>query len=47
VQTVDIVNALPKIDFGSSSNEIMEENVYPSEEDNLGFKIAADPRIDL
>jgi predicted helicase len=47
VQTVDIVNALPKLDFGSSSNEIMEENVYPSEEDNLGFKIAADPRIDL
>lgn len=39
VQTVDIVNSLPKVDFGTNSNEAEVIKMYPSQE----MKIAAEP----
>jgi len=44
VQTVDIVNGLPKIDFGAETNDTKEVKLYPTAEDNLS--IAAEPDHD-
>ncbi len=43
IQTVDIVNNLPKLDFQSSSIENKEVKMYPTKEDNEQINIAAEP----
>lgn len=45
VQTVDIVNNLPKVDFGSSSNESNIVKMYPTPEESEEMNIAAEPEI--
>lgn len=45
VQTVDIVNSLPKVDFGSSSNESKTIKMYPNLEDIESMNIAAEPEL--
>jgi predicted helicase len=45
VQTVDIVNALPKVDFGSSSNESKIIKMYPTQEESEEMNIAAEPEV--
>jgi predicted helicase len=43
VQTVDIVNGLPKIDFGAEINEDKELKLYPTMEEGDNMSIAAEP----
>ena len=43
VQTVDIVNGLPKIDFGAEANDTKEVKLYPTAEDSDNLSIAAEP----
>jgi predicted helicase len=43
VQTVDIVNGLPKIDFGAEKSESNELNSYSTTEDDDNLDIAAEP----
>jgi hypothetical protein len=43
VQTVDIVNGLPKIDFGAETNEGKEVKLYPTREEGDNLSIAAEP----
>jgi hypothetical protein len=43
VQTVDIVNGLPKIDFGAETSEGKEVNLYPNIDADEGLSLAADP----
>jgi len=43
VQTVDIVNGLPKIDFGAESSEAKEVKLYPTSEEGDNLSIAAEP----
>jgi predicted helicase len=43
VQTVDIVNGLPKVDFGAESGEAKEIKLYPSGEEGENMSIAAEP----
>lgn len=43
VQTVDIVNGLPKIDFGAETNDTKEVKLYPTAEDSDNLSIAAEP----
>ena len=45
VQTVDIVNGLPKVDFGAESSEGKEVNLYPTREEGEGLSIAAEPNL--
>jgi hypothetical protein len=45
VQTVEIVNSLPKVDFGSSSNESKIVKMYPTQEESEEMNIAAEPEI--
>ena len=45
VQTVEIVNSLPKVDFGSSSNESEIVKMYPAQEESDEMVIAAEPEI--
>ena len=45
VQTVEIVNSLPKVDFGSSSNESEIVKMYPAQEESDEMIIAAEPEI--
>ena len=44
-QTVDIVNGLPKIDFGAETSEGKEVNLYPTREDGDNLSIAAEPKL--
>jgi len=43
VQTVDIVNDLPKINFGSEKSEGNEVNLYPTREVEDNLEIIAEP----
>lgn len=43
LQTVDIVNGLPKIDFGAETSEGKEVNLYPTREEGDNLSIAAEP----
>jgi len=43
MQTVDIVNNLPKIDFGTSPTDNKEVKLYPNYEENQQINIAAEP----
>jgi predicted helicase len=45
MQTVEIVNSLPKVDFGSSSNESEMVKMYPAQEESVEMNIAAEPEI--
>lgn len=45
VQTVDIVNGLPKIDFGAETSEGKEVNLYPTREEGDNLSIAAEPKL--
>lgn len=45
VQTVDIVNGLPKIDFGAETNEGKEVKLYPTMEEGDNLSIAAEPNL--
>ena len=45
MQTVEIVNSLPKVDFGSSSNESEIVKMYPAQEESDEMNIAAEPEI--
>jgi hypothetical protein len=45
MQTVDIVNSLPKVDFGSSGNESEIVKMYPAQEESDEMIIAAEPEI--
>ena len=45
VQTVDIVNNLPKVDFSSSTNESKVVKMYPTQEESEEMNIAAEPEI--
>ena len=45
MQTVEIVNSLPKVDFGSSSNESEMVKMYPAQEESDEMNIAAEPEI--
>lgn len=45
MQTVEIVNSLPKVDFGSSSNESEIVKMYPAQEESDEMIIAAEPEI--
>ena len=45
VQTVDIVNGLPKIDFGAETNEDKEVKLYPTMEEGDNLSIAAEPKL--
>ena len=44
VQTVDIVNDLPKTDFGAEKSESNEVNLYTTREDDDNLNIAAEPK---
>ena len=43
IQTVDIVNSLPKVDFGIEPTESKVINMYPTREEDEQINIAADP----
>jgi predicted helicase len=43
VQTVEIVNSLPKVDFGTESRDINEIKMYTVNEDDVELNIAAEP----
>lgn len=43
VQTVDIVNSLPKVDFGTGPIEQIEVKMYPTSEEDDQISIAAEP----
>lgn len=43
VQTVDIVNSLPKVDFGIETTESKVINMYPNSEEDEQINIAAEP----
>ena len=45
VQTVDIVNGLPKIDFVAETSEGKEVNLYPTREEGDNLSIAAEPKL--
>ena len=45
MQTVEIVNSLPKVDFGSSSNESEMVKMYSTQEESDEMNIAAEPEI--
>jgi predicted helicase len=45
VQTVEIVNSLPKVDFGSSGNESKIVKKYPTQDESEEMNIAAEPEI--
>jgi hypothetical protein len=42
VQTVDIINSLPKVDFGAESTESKVVKLYPNQNDSK-LSIAAEP----
>ena len=46
VQTVDIVNGLPKVDFGAETSEGKELKLYPTMEEGDNMSIAAEPDHD-
>jgi predicted helicase len=46
VQTVDIVNSLPKVDFGIEPTESKVINMYPTREEDEQINIAAEPDND-
>jgi predicted helicase len=46
VQTVDIVNSLPKVDFGTEPSESNIVNMYPTSEENEQITKAAEEDID-
>ena len=46
VQTVDIVNDLPKIDFGAESIEGKEVNLYPTREEGDNLSIAPESNLE-
>jgi len=46
VQTVDIVNSLPKVDFGIEPTESKVINMYPTREEDEQINIAAEPEHD-
>lgn len=46
VQTVDIVNSLPKVDFGTEPTESKIVNMYPNREEDEQINIAAEPDHD-
>ena len=43
MQTVEIVNNLPKVDFGSSKSESKILKIYPNPEESEEMDIAAEP----
>jgi hypothetical protein len=43
VQTVDIVNSLPKVDFGTEPTESKVLKMYPNREEDEEINIAAEP----
>ncbi|MFN9113316.1 MAG: hypothetical protein ACK5XN_24870, partial [Bacteroidota bacterium] len=43
VQTVDIVNNLPKVDFGTEPTDNKVLKMYPTREEEEEINIAADP----
>ena len=45
MQTVEIVNSLPKVDFGSSSNESKMVKMYSTQDESDEMNIAAEPEI--
>ena len=45
VQTVDIVNGLPKIDFGAETSEGKEVNLYPTRQEGDNLNIAVEPNL--
>jgi predicted helicase len=45
IQTVDIVNGLPKIDFGAETSEGKEVKLYPTREEGDNMSIAAEPKL--
>ena len=45
MQTVEIVNSLPKVNFGSSSNESEMVKMYSTQEESDEMNIAAEPEI--
>jgi predicted helicase len=45
VQTVDIVNSLPKVDFGTESSESKVVKMYPARDEDEQINIAAEPDI--
>lgn len=45
VQTVDIVNSLPKVDFGTESTDSKVVKMYPTREEDEQINIAAEPDI--
>jgi predicted helicase len=42
VQTVDIVNGLPKVDFGEATSESTVSTMYPDQEEKIETNIAAE-----
>lgn len=46
VQTVDIVNSLPKVDFGIETTESKIVKMYPTREEDEQIHIAAEPKHD-
>ena len=44
VQTVDIVNALPKVDFGTETTDNNLIKFYPTRDENKELNIAAEPK---
>jgi predicted helicase len=46
VQTVDIVNSLPKVDFGIEKTESKVVKMYPNREEDEEINIAAEPEHD-
>lgn len=46
VQTVDIVNSLPKVDFGTESTDNNVVEMYPTREEDEEINIAAEPEND-
>ena len=46
VQTVDIVNSLPKVDFGIEPTDSKVINMYPTREEDEQINIAAEPEHD-
>jgi hypothetical protein len=45
IQTVDIVNSLPKVSFQSGATLGKEINIYPTNEDDEQTNIAAEPEL--
>jgi predicted helicase len=45
VQTVDIVNGLPKVDFGAETSNGNEVKLYPTMEEGDNLSIAAEPNL--